>query len=481
MGDTRGPRLTFTPVLRDPHSKFVDYVQVRLRVAFRAEGVFPYTVTYTPPSSPLAKPAKMAQQTRTGVVVVCPRDEVETAARILRAPLEMTGSFGDLRVLQTDPDTKRVLFRCQLTLPRDTAPLEPRDIDSAVRALVAREVDKVTLTVGDEAPVKLTSAAAAKYVKVGVSYGPLFSRDEPIVAELEAVWTDLKTVTAPESNGTPYIVRYGTHEGAGLVAVDAARDPTQSRQKVRAFVVTCTDCACVSNLGRLMNRLGYHDNYDLFTIQGASLGIVGGNYAAMHGTGDSKSEFYTESFDKWDDTFFDMLSLSLKEHDVDELIVVDHIGCDSYIDYYSREGEDDDAPTSGHITQHFTNVRNFCKLMHPGFGGALLIKGYVMDADGALCMDPVTGEHDVHHGERGCASWNLICKGKEKADKLKAKMERELAEAYQNSPAARALVDAANKAAAKAKEVARDAGEAAKAAAPYVALVVTVAAAVAGA
>ena len=47
------PRLMFTPVLAH-NTPYVAYVQVKFRVASRVEGEFPYTVTYTPPPSPLA-------------------------------------------------------------------------------------------------------------------------------------------------------------------------------------------------------------------------------------------------------------------------------------------------------------------------------------------------------------------------------------------------------------------------------------------
>jgi hypothetical protein len=375
------PRLMFTPVLARG-TPYVAYVHVKIRVAFRAEGEFPYTVTYTPPPSPLAK---MAQQIQTGVVVVCPKSAVETAALILSA-LEMTGSFGDLRVLETDRETKRrVLFRCQLKLPEgsfgSSSPL-PRDMHPAVRALVAREVDKVMLTVDGGVPVKLTGASS---VQVGVSYGSLFPRDADasrIVAELEVVWTDTK-VSEPELRGVPYTVRYRGNEGRGFVAVDATRDQATAHT-AKALVLTCMDFRFVDDIASLMSRLGYHNNYDLFTLAGASLGFAGSDTSALTGVGVSNNPLFKDIDGKWDRTFLDHIDLAIQLHKISEVIVVDHLECGCYKAYYGTKVDDDAAA----VARHFTNMEAFCMYISNKLGVAT--KGFLTRVDGTL--EPGMGE-----------------------------------------------------------------------------------------
>ena len=371
------PRLSFTPVLAR-NTPYVAYVQVNLRVAFRAEGEFPYTVTYTPPPSPLAK---MAQQMQTGVVVVCPKSAVETAALIPSA-LVMTGSFGDLRVLETDCETKRrVLFRCQLKLPEGSSPL-PRDMHPAVRALVAREVEKVMLTVGDGDPEKLTGASS---VQVGVSYGPLFPRDADasrIVAELEVVWTDTK-VSEPELRGVPYTVHYRGNEGRGFVAVDATRDQEKAHT-AKALVLTCMDFRFVDDISSQMSRLGYHNDYDLFTLAGASLGFAGSDTSALPRVGASKNPLFKDIDAKWDETFLDHVRLASQLHEIKEVIVVDHLECGCYKAYYGTKVDDDAAA----VARHFTNMEAFCMYINNTFGVAT--RGFLMRVDGTL--EPGMGE-----------------------------------------------------------------------------------------
>ena len=137
-----------------------------------------------------------------------------------------------------------------------------------------------------------------------------------------------------------------------------------------------------------MSRLGYHDNYDLFTLNGASLGVVGSGHIALPGTGNARAGFFDKSDEHWDQTFLDMLYLSANEHDISKLIVVDHIGCGCYDAYYERDSHDGDDPSTRveNIKQHFTNMRNFCNYIGvPLEDDGTHITGYLMDTDGALC------------------------------------------------------------------------------------------------
>ena len=82
-------------------------------------------------------------------------------------------------------------------------------------------------------------------------------------------------------------------------------------------------------------------------------------------TGDTHSALFHDIDSYWDQTFFDQITVSANLHAIDRVIVVDHLGCSCYNEYYSDYGSKyhGDEGADG-IEHHFANMRRFCELLH---------------------------------------------------------------------------------------------------------------------
>jgi hypothetical protein len=148
--------------------------------------------------------------------------------------------------------------------------------------------------------------------------------------------------------------------------------------------LTCMDFRFVDDISTQMSRLGYHNDYDLFTLAGASLGFAGSDTSALPGVGESKDPLFKDIDAKWDETFLDHIRLASQLHKISEVIVVDHLECGCYKAYYDTKDDHDDAA----VARHFANMEAFCKYISNKFSVAT--KGFLMRVDGTL--EPGMGE-----------------------------------------------------------------------------------------
>ena len=81
------------------------------------------------------------------------------------------------------------------------------------------------------------------------------------------------------------------------------------RQKYKAMVLSCIDPRFQPKVYVYLDSRKLQGNYSSFTIAGAAVGVTHDKYK------------------KWQKTFFDNLSTSIKLHKINRLIVINHKDC----------------------------------------------------------------------------------------------------------------------------------------------------------
>lgn len=116
-------------------------------------------------------------------------------------------------------------------------------------------------------------------------------------------------------------VRGSTLYGSTLPTVKPIPIPTPSVQPTqnqltahtaRAVVLACMDFRLIDDQVKLLNSLGYNNNYDALILAGASLGYNQDTYTA------------------WRETINTHIDLAESLHHIHEIIVIDHMGCGAY-------------------------------------------------------------------------------------------------------------------------------------------------------
>jgi hypothetical protein len=420
-------------------------IHVNATVSVLAPGEYRYVVSYD-------------DQTQEGAALVYGTrgelDEVRCLIRDVR--FERTQTLGDLEILKTDdPRTRTVLFRYKLLQAhagRALTPAEMRHTD--VRKRVGAELDKATLTLrGLPTSETFPSMTTTQKLTDALTWERLNSADldekrecttpvavwtrlasdaerdaEPsrVVAEVEVVYLDRTPTPTPGAYTVSYRPSGAVELSGGAIRVEATTEPMKQKASKRgALVLTCIDLRKKQRAGleKLMVDLGYeyeHEyesetkdangapiitkttitNYDTFSLAGASLGVVGSDNPKMVSgkTGDTHSALFHDIDSKWDQTFFDQVTVSANLHAIDRIVVVDHVGCSCYNEYYSDYGSkyhgDEGAESVEH---HFANMLLFCELIYLVYGDGCTVSGYLLDSEGARVRMPGTDQLDVRY------------------------------------------------------------------------------------
>ena len=112
---------------------------------------------------------------------------------------------------------------------------------------------------------------------------------------------------APRSVGRRRVLR-----GAGLAAPLLALRPRSSRAasgKYQAMILGCIDPRMHEPVRDFAVRHGLVGDYSQFTIAGAAIGVV------------------APAFAKWHETFWENLAASIKLHQIESVIAIDHRDC----------------------------------------------------------------------------------------------------------------------------------------------------------
>ena len=88
----------------------------------------------------------------------------------------------------------------------------------------------------------------------------------------------------------------------------------------KALVLTCIDPRFISVITNHLNKeKDLHQDYDLFTLAGAELGVL------------EKSN--------WEETFYDTIDLAIKLHKIKKIICISHEDCGMYKSVYNKQND----------------------------------------------------------------------------------------------------------------------------------------------
>lgn len=129
----------------------------------------------------------------------------------------------------------------------------------------------------------------------------------------------------------------------------------------KAMVLSCMDFRLIDDEVYYFNKLGYTNNYDKFILAGASLG------------------YNQDTFPIWASTFDKHIQLAIQLHDIDEIIVVDHMGCGAYKLLYNKPLLSNEEE----FKLHKMNLERFRKNINRKFP-LLKVTTLLMNLDGSV-------------------------------------------------------------------------------------------------
>ena len=106
---------------------------------------------------------------------------------------------------------------------------------------------------------------------------------------------------------------------------------TQDQNKVheaKAIVLTCMDFRLIDDMVKMMNELGYNNNYDQFILAGASLGYNEGETPVKKSC--TKEDCNCIIPTNWKPIFKNHIKLASDLHEISEIIIIDHYKCGAY-------------------------------------------------------------------------------------------------------------------------------------------------------
>lgn len=134
-----------------------------------------------------------------------------------------------------------------------------------------------------------------------------------------------------------------------------------SSKGANALVISCMDYRFVNDSVYFFNRLGFRDDYNKFSLAGASLG------------------YNQTQFPEWRDTCNKHIELAMQLHDINEVIILDHMDCGAYRILY-------DSPSMSRQEEYALHKKNLnqIKTMIRQKFPALMVTTYLMDVDGSV-------------------------------------------------------------------------------------------------
>lgn len=126
-----------------------------------------------------------------------------------------------------------------------------------------------------------------------------------------------------------------------------------SEKTAKALVLSCMDFRFVNDTVYFLNK-DYKDDYNKFSLAGASLG------------------YNQDKFKEWGIVFDKHIELSKQLHDIDEIVVVDHMDCGAYRILYDNQ----DMSKEEEYQLHRKNLNKFKELInkkHPSLKVTMLL------------------------------------------------------------------------------------------------------------
>ena len=153
------------------------------------------------------------------------------------------------------------------------------------------------------------------------------------------------------------IVIIGALIGYFYAQLQPSIDPTKKGAAV--LVLGCIDPRFANSLAwYLSHSEELHMDYDLFTLAGASLGVLQNKYHA------------------WSESFMDHIQLAIDLHDIKEIWCFDHLDCGMYKATLDLK---EDKTHDIHI-EKMTELRELLKSRHPKLG----FQGHIIEMNGSI-------------------------------------------------------------------------------------------------
>jgi carbonic anhydrase len=129
------------------------------------------------------------------------------------------------------------------------------------------------------------------------------------------------------------------------------------KKDASVFVLGCIDPRFINVLEWYLNSKNLKNDYDFFTLSGASLGVM------------------QTKFPEWGVTFKNQLDLAIKLHNIDEIWVFDHLNCGMYKHIYNIEHDNIDLHK-----QNIDLLKSKLKDLYP----TIKFKGHFIDTNGTI-------------------------------------------------------------------------------------------------
>ena len=131
--------------------------------------------------------------------------------------------------------------------------------------------------------------------------------------------------------------------------------------KSKAIVLNCMDFRLIDDLERFLDNSGYNNNYDDFILAGASLG------------------YNQQVYPSWREIFNTHVELAEQLHEIQEIIIIDHMNCGAYKKFYNKQSFTDSEERALHIK----NLKKAQRILKKRFP-KLTVKKYLMKLDGSV-------------------------------------------------------------------------------------------------
>lgn len=133
-----------------------------------------------------------------------------------------------------------------------------------------------------------------------------------------------------------------------------------SKKTDKALVLSCMDFRFVNDTVYFLNK-EYKDEYNKFSLAGASLG------------------YNQNTFPEWGVTFDKHIDLSKDLHDIDEIIVIDHMDCGAYRILY----ENPNMSKEEEYQLHHKNLTKFKSIINKKYP-LLKVTTFLINIDGSI-------------------------------------------------------------------------------------------------
>jgi carbonic anhydrase len=129
----------------------------------------------------------------------------------------------------------------------------------------------------------------------------------------------------------------------------------------KALVLSCMDFRLIDDEVYYFNKMGYTNNYDKFILAGASLG------------------YNQTNFPEWTQSLNKHIELAIQLHQIEEIIVLEHMGCGAYKILYNNDSLSKDEE----LNLHNINANKFKTYINAKFP-TLKVSALLMDLDGSV-------------------------------------------------------------------------------------------------